>query len=286
MADILPIADTEIGPGSLSLFLGSEPDFRKDTVWAKPCLQTDQFENLPPIKFDPANKWWQVHEKTIQDSLAFGKGKYLLGFPDMYGGIDILGLMRGIETLYLDMIERPEWVVQKTAEIDQALFDVSKLIYDMIKLEDGSSAEIAFRLWSPGKTLHVQCDLSSMISPKMFEQFVVPFLKRQCQWFDYTMFHLDGPDCIKHLDMLLDIEELDAIEWTAGPKVPQEGDPEWYGMYRKILDAGKSLQVFLIWAEEVVPLLDAIGGKGVYALGLFRNEKEVEQLLKEVEQFR
>lgn len=285
-ADVLPIADTELGPGSLAFFLGCEPDFKEDTVWTVPSLLTDQPENLPPIRFDPSNRWWQVQEKTLRQGLELGWGKYLLGLPDMYGGMDILGLMRGVERLMLDMIDRPEWVARKIEEIDRALFEVTTRIYDMIKLEDGSVAEQAFRLWGPGKTLHIQCDLSAMISPKMFEQFVLPFLKRQCQWFDYTMFHLDGPDCVKHLDMLLDIEELDAIEWTPGPKVPQGGSPEWYEMYRKILNAGKALQAYFLEAHEVVPLLDAIGGKGVYVLGFFTSEAEVEKLQKDTEPFR
>jgi hypothetical protein len=285
-ADILPIADTEIGPGSLSLFLGCEPDFRKDTVWAIPCLRTDRPEDLPPIELDPANRWWQLHEQTIRDSLALGRGKYLVGFPDLYGGIDILGLMRGIETLLLDMIERPEWVLERTEQVDRALFDVCTRIHDTIGSEDGGSSDIAFKLWGPGKTLHLQCDLSAMFSPKMFERFAVPFLKRQCRWFDYTMFHLDGPNCVKHLDMLLEIEELDAIEWTPGAQGPRGGDPSWYGLYRKILDAGKSLQAYLIWADEVVPLLDAIGGRGVYVLGLFRSEEEIEQVSRDAEPYR
>lgn len=125
-----------------------------------------------------------------------------------------------------------------------------------------------------------------MILPAMFEAFAVPFFKRQRQWFEYTMFHLDGQACLKHLDMILDIEEIDAIEWTPDPKGPQGGSLEWYDLYRKMLDAGKAVQPINIWPNEVLCLLAAIGGKGVYVLGLFAGEEEVEQVLKDVERFR
>ena len=36
-ADMFPIANTDLGPGCLALFLGSEPEFRQDTVWMHPC---------------------------------------------------------------------------------------------------------------------------------------------------------------------------------------------------------------------------------------------------------
>jgi hypothetical protein len=100
------------------------------------------------------------------------------------------------------------------------------------------------------------------------------------------MFHLDGQACLKHLDMILNIEEIDAIEWTPDPKGPDGGAPEWYDLYRKILDAGKAVQPINVWPDEVVPLLNAIGGKGVYLLGLFATEAEVEQVLKDAEAFR
>jgi len=38
--------------------------------------------------------------------------------------------------------------------------------------------------------------------------------------------------------------------------------------------------------HDVVPLPDAIGGKGVYVLGPFAGEEEAERVLKDVEPFR
>ena len=61
--------------------------------------------------------------------------------------------------------------------------------------------------------------------------------------------------------------------------------PEWYDLYRKILDAGKSVQAYMICPDEIVPLLDAIGGRGVYVLALFSSDAEVERILKRVEQY-
>ena len=46
------------------------------------------------------------------------------------------------------------------------------------------------------------------------------------------------------------------------------------------------MQAYLVWPGEIVPLLDAIGGRGVYVLGLFRNQAEVESVAKEIESYR
>ena len=56
----------------------------------------------------------------------------------------------------------------------------------------------------------------------------MPSLQQQCQKLDYTLYHLDGPDAIKHLDALMEIEELDALQWTPGAGKPDGGDELWY----------------------------------------------------------
>ena len=35
-AEVMPVANTDIGPGSLSLFMGGEADLSEETVWYMP----------------------------------------------------------------------------------------------------------------------------------------------------------------------------------------------------------------------------------------------------------
>ena len=127
-----------------------------------------------------------------------------------------------------------------------------------------------------------QCDASAMFSPKMFNRFVLPALTAQCEWLDYSMYHLDGTQAMVHLDALLSIEALDAIEWTPQDGLEGGGHPRWYNLYRRILAGGKSLQVVGAAQEEIPPLLDAIGDKGVYILTSFANEQEAENLMRQL----
>jgi hypothetical protein len=276
--DMIPVADTMIGPGSLALCLGSEPEFAPTKVWFGSTLERESDpERCAPLRFGPENRWWRIHEETLRASAELARGRYLVGCPDLIENIDILASLRGMSLLLMDMIDRPEWVGQKLREINRAYFEVYDRVYDIIKLEDGSSTYEAYKLWGPGKTAKVQCDAAAMFSAEMFRQLVVPSLREQCAYLDHSMYHLDA---------LFEIEELDAIEFTPNANLPQGGDPRWYDLYRRILDAGKSVQVFRVRPREIVPLLDAIGGRGVYVLGLFRSRAEAEAIREEVEQFR
>ncbi|MBA7537643.1 hypothetical protein ES705_29912 [subsurface metagenome] len=244
-------------------------------------------KNHTPFRFDVDSHWWKIHERLLELSMVRGREKYCVGCPDFVENIDILSALRGPQDLLLDMIESPDWVNEKILEINSVWFEVYNRVYEIVKDEEGNAYYKSFNLWGAGKTAKVQCDASSLFSPDMFERFVLPALTEQCNWLDYSMFHLDGHQCIPHhLDLLLSIEHLDAIEWTADPQVPGGGSSRWYSMYRKILEAGKSVQAIEVQPGEVVPLLDAVGGKGMHIRTSVQLEREAELLNKSVEQFR
>lgn len=260
--DALPIGRMDMGPGSLALYLGSEPEFSDDTVWFHPL--TDQSVLERPLRFDPTNRWW-LRQLALADALlAKSAGRYPVGMPDLIENLDVLSSLRGAQTLMEDILERPAWVKQRIAEINACYFQVYEALRARIGLADGSTCFWAFHLWGPGRTAKVQCDALAMISTAMFDEFVRPALAEQCEWLDGAMFHLDGTQAIPHLTSLLAIPGLDAIEYTPQAGVESGGHERWWPLYRRILEAGKSVQIVAVKPHEVAPLLDAIGARGVY----------------------
>ena len=64
------------------------------------------------------------------------------------------------------------------------------------------------------------------------------------------------------------------------------GSPRWFDLYRRILNAGKSVQAVGVAAHEVVPLLDAVGPKGLYVSTHCQSPEQAERLLRDTERFR
>jgi hypothetical protein len=265
-----PYVDTQIGPGSLGLFLGNEPGFAPSTVWYVPCIQ-EAAENQP-LRFDPDNRWFKVHMDLIEEGCRIADGRFLVGMPDLIENLDTLAQLRGPEELMVDMIDHPAWVEMSIQEINQAFFEAFDAIYERIETPWGGNAFAAFQIWGPGKTAKVQCDAIVLISPEMAKRFVIPSLTEQCEWLDYSMYHLDGTQAMVHLDQLLEIEALDAIEWTPQAGIEGGGNPRWYDLYRKILSAGKSVQAIGVQYDEVLPLLDACGHEGMMVVADAPNE--------------
>jgi hypothetical protein len=100
------------------------------------------------------------------------------------------------------------------------------------------------------------------------------------------LYHLDGVDAQRHLEAILEIDELNAIQWTPGYGQPQGGDPCWYDLYRRILSAGKSIMPCWVTVDELQPLLENVGANGVNILMDFKSEKDIDAALKIVERYR
>lgn len=278
-----PVFEPMIGPGSLNLILGTEPGFTEDTVWYQPCIADPDKDE--PIRFTRPNRWLDIHMALIEEGLRRSNGRWLVSMPDLIEHVDALAAMRGGEALLFDLIERPGWVQKRLAELNEAFFQVFDIVYDKIKF-DGGNALCAFGIWGPGKTAKLQCDFSCMISPEMFGRFVTPYLKQQSDWLDYSMYHLDGTTALQHLDALLSIDSLDAIEWHPQAGIPGGGSTQWYDIYHRIKRGGKCIQAVGVAPDEVVPLIDAIGPEGLYIMCQSSDEDTALSVLQKIEQFR
>lgn len=280
LADILPVANTHFGPGSLSAILGADLDAGEDTIWIR--HRNDLGDE---ITFDPENKWWQLHLDLLKACKAKSNGKYYIGCPDLIEGLDTLAGMKGSDNVLMDMLMNPELLEKQLQKINEIYFHVFDQIYDIIN-ENGEMAFCYFSLWAPGKVSKLQSDISVMISEDDFRRFVQPYIREQCRKIEYTLYHLDGIDAIRHLDAILEIEELNAVQWTPGVGEPQGGDPRWYDLYKRILHNGKSIMPCWVELDELKPLLDNVGAEGLNILMHFKKEKDIEEALRIVEPYR
>ena len=278
-ADILPVANTQLGPGSLAAILGGVFEGGEDTIWIHPNPDfTDE------IIFNPEHPNWILHKELLKACKAKANGHYFVGMPDLMEGLDVLAALKGTDRVLLDTVMQPEILEQQMQQINDIYFKVFDELYDIIR-EGDEMAFCYFSSWAPGKMSKLQSDISTMISQDDYRRFVQPFIREQCQKIDYTLYHLDGVGAMHHLPALLEIEELNAIQWTPGVGEPQGGSPKWYDLYRKILAGGKSVMACWVTLDELKPLLDHIGVDGIHLEMDFHNEKEVEQAMRIVEEY-
>lgn len=98
------------------------------------------------------------------------------------------------------------------------------------------------------------------------------------------MFHLDGGGMTRHIEALLDMPTIQAIQFTPGDCTPSAFP--WLDMYKRIQQRGKSLLIF-VRASEVVALAKELKPEGLALMieGI-KSETHLESLCREVREIR
>lgn len=255
--DAYPMWYPNLGPGTLTSFLGNpiffDPDH--DTSWQEHSVHS--LQDWHP-QLDPKDAVWQATLRMTKRVSECAQDRFVCGVADLGMGIDLISNVRGPDGLCLDLIDCPEVVADRLVTVRKIWEKCYRELYGLFPAGNGSNCWLP--TWAPGTTYPLQGDFTCMISCEMFDEIVLPDLQEHCRWLDYPAYHLDGPGAIKHLDSLLSIPELKAIQWTAGAGQPAM--PYWIPMLKRIQAAGKGVFLY-VNPEDVDPLMAALKPEGV-----------------------
>jgi hypothetical protein len=276
-----PAATMCLGASVMAGFYGSPAEFRPETVWYHPVIHDWDTAHL---EFDPCtNPLYQVTIDAARYYTQESRDRFMVSLPELGAATDDLSLLRGMQPLLFDMIDRPDEVKKALALLADTWGKVHNELYRIVAPSNDNGCCIAWmQTWAPGSHYQMSCDFSAILSPKLFKEFIIPEIQTYLQVNEYSVYHWDGPDAIKHLDALLAIPEIDAIQWTQGEGQASAADPRWVVNYRKIQQAGKKLILPFVEINEVETLLSQISSRGLLIRTLAKNEEEAKDLLKKV----
>jgi len=226
------------GPGVVAAMLGARLDNSSGRVWFWPPADLPIQEIH--LTFDSENRWFRRIKEICAAAMERWQGQVLVGMTDLGGNLDITATFRPTEKLLMDLIDNPEEVERLTWEAHACWHQAYASIHEVLQPVNPGYTDWS-GIYSDQPTYMLQCDISYMISPKMFKRFVLPELQATCQRLPRSFYHLDGIGQIPHLDQLLSIPELDGVQWIHG-----DGKPDcsrWPELYQKIHAAGKRIQL-------------------------------------------
>jgi hypothetical protein len=280
--EALPWCWNPISAGWAMLF-GCQPHYSAATAYVDPApVGLDGFPALDGWRESQAWSW------TRESHVAFAcasRGRFFV--PVFWGNssLDILGLVRGVEQLMMDFILNPAWLQAALRQMNDILYASFEELWPLVGQAatglEGCVETCGF--WSPGKARTFDADLAYNISPRAFRRFVLPPLVDWMGQVDHASWHLDGVGNLRHLDTLLGLPELHAVQWVQG-EGPHKPILSWVPLLRQIQAHGKSLQV-LCEPEEVEPLLREIRPEGLAIRTHCRTEAAARQLIERVARY-
>lgn len=275
--DALPNVRVDFGAVAMGAMLGAKIEFDSDTTWTEAFID-DDWSNAPQWRLEADNPWWILMQKLLARVADDAAGKYLVCTPDLGGSADLLLNLRGSTGLCMDAIDSPQRVCEAIEAIYPIWFETYFAQY-RCTVERGAGVCHWLGLWSNQPYVIPACDFSYMIGPEEFESVCLDDIARQAGEVGRAIFHLDGPGSARHIDALLELPQLQAIQFTPG-----EGSISalaWVDMFRKIQNRGKSVLVFCP-LDEAVELSRRVDPSRLAMIFSTSSPKILEDLLDEL----
>jgi len=239
-----PVFDPSLGPDEIAVYCGGELGWsenagggRIQTNWSKPVV-TD-WESFLPIKLDEENFLWKRLMEIYRRAAERMEGRMLLSPPDLHTNMDLLAALRGPEDLCADLYDAPEMIDRAMLSARAVFPEIWKAVSAAGRM-DASGYGSGFYSKAGGAVL--QCDFSCMISPAMFNRWVLPALEEEAEIVKHACYHWDGPGALVHFDALVASKGLHTLSYVPGEG---NGDPvNHLDLYKRIQDGGKAVAVW------------------------------------------
>jgi hypothetical protein len=136
---------------------------------------------------------------------------------------------------------------------------------------------------SLGKMHIPSCDFATLISPAFFRDFGLPILERETKNMTHNIFHVDGKGVARHLDTIMSVPEIHALQWVQGV-----GDDypimQWIPFIKE-LQAKEIPLVIDLAKEDLDAFMAAMDPKGLFLWIATEHEAEEIAILKRIEKW-
>jgi len=278
-AETFPVFWPNLGPNVYAAFHGANLQFGEVTSWISHCVHDPA--DVQRLQFSRDNVYFRKIEELTRVALQKCPGRFMVGYTDLHGSLDCVADWRDPQELCYDIMDAPA-IVRDMLNLANENFLPVFDHYDAVLKAHGQMSVTWMGIPARGKMHVSSCDFTNMVSPEIFDEFYLPSLLAEVRHMTHNVFHLDGKGMLRHLDRILAIPEIQAIQWVHGVG----GDApilQWLPVIRRIQATGKGVIVDL-QLHELEPFIAAMKPTGLY-LCLAAPEKDQPDILKRLQKW-
>lgn len=264
------------GNNSIPVLLGNEHELDEHTGWTKGAPVLAERLDVESLHLDPQHPEYVWTLAMLRFAVARSQGRCLVSTGAFGGCGDTLAALRGNQQLLLDCLDRPHWVREAEAYLMEMWCEHFSVLSAEVAAANGGTCGW-FPLWSPGRFYATHNDFSYMIGPAMFRELFLPSLKRQLDYLDHSVYHVDGIGAFAHVEALCGLERLQALQILPGAGKPSP--LHYLDVLRQVQRAGKGLHLSIA-ADEVQRALELLSARGLFLDVWCASETEARRLLE------
>ncbi|MBN2304275.1 MAG: hypothetical protein JXQ72_07360 [Anaerolineae bacterium] len=278
--ETFPVFWPNLGPEVYAAFYGSTLEYGEVTSWSVPLVR--KWDDIARLRLDMDGEYFTKLDELTRIALERCPGQFLVGYTDLHPGVDCVAAWRDPAQLCLDMIEAPE-KVEEMIEIAIRDFETVFDHFDSMLKEHRQLSVSWMGIPTFGRRHIPSCDFSALISPRLFKRFCLPVLEREVQSMTHNIFHVDGKGVARHIDTIMDVPGVHAIQWVQGV-----GDDlpimQWVPFIKKI-QARKPVIVDLN-KRELDAFMEAIRPEGIFLWVATDSEDEELALIEKIKKWK
>lgn len=275
--ETFPVFWPNLGPEVYAAFYGSELEYGEVTAWSKPLVET--WDDVSKLRLNLDNPYCQKLVSLTNLAIERCRGNALVGYTDLHPGVDCAAAWRGPEQFCIDLIENPESAKQL---IELAIADFERIYdeFDALLKRERQLSISWLGIPSFGRMHIPSCDFSALISPRHFEEFCLPVLQREVKTMTHNVFHVDGKGVAKHINMILGVAGIHALQWVQGV-----GDDapimQWVPLIKQM--QSRAPLIVDLKKTELESFMSEVKPEGIFLWVAADTEEEELRLLRQVE---
>ncbi len=282
LAETFPAFGPNLGPDLCATVFGCALEFGERTSWSTPIV--DSCRDVLDLQPDLDTPCWNAIREATEESLERGRGRWVTEMPDLHTNGDLVAALRDPQGMCLDIAMDTEGVRAACNHVTETAFEP---MFEDLRSRIRARGQPC-TTWTPflhaGSAYMTSCDVICMISPEMFEEAILPSIRREMGYLERSLFHLDGPGAVRHLEALLACPELDGVQWIFG--AGSGPARKWVDVYRRIQDAGKCIDLHAEDLDDCRAVAEHVRPEGVWfrPMGAYPRE-EAEDFIRWTERW-
>lgn len=187
--DFIFAADAFWGIPWLEAMLGCElwANHHTGSIHAEPLGETKVLD-IPP--FEPDCLWAKKAAEFLDALAAHSNGRYPLATTRMRGIADLLAALYGNEAFLYKMMEVPNLIHSICSSLTDLWIAFGKFQLEHIPLFHGGVGSFYYNMWAPAGSVWHQEDAAAILSPSLYDEFILPCDREIAGSFDSCFMHM------------------------------------------------------------------------------------------------